>query len=164
MSEQYNPCKARECKACCQDMIMSMSLKELDIFSRTHIQKSGNQPQRLRNRIEVEEQKKISSPDFLGLVIWYSATKSLEQYKADERYGDKEALVYIEGTCANNINGECTIYESRPECCKNFGVDTKLCQHCQLIGRKRTPKSVNPVPLTESFSSLSTHSVPVLQP
>lgn len=137
MTENFNPCKARECNACCQNTVLSMTLAELGVFSRKYIEETGKVPERLTRKLYIEEQKQLSANEYLTITLWYSATKTLESYLETGKHGSKEALVFIEGICSNNKNGECTIYEERPQCCKNFEFKSdehknSLCFKCRL--------------------------------
>jgi Fe-S-cluster containining protein len=127
---QPNPCKEKGCNACCQNMTMHMNMTEFATYSKKY-RESKRPPGKLRRKSSVIDRGERLPNYYLSVAIWYAAKRTLEEHLETGRYGNTETVVLLEGICPNNKNGNCTIYEQRPRCCRSLEVHDKSCQRCQ---------------------------------
>lgn len=142
---ESNPCKERSCNACCHNMLMPMSLSELVKFTEKW-RARGHSVTQLPKKSQVRFATNGSSDSFTQQKVSFSINRNgsqdyLQQCEENGKYANKIAQVLVEGLCPNNQNGECTIYEDRPQCCRNLEVEDKNCQYC----REKTIASFVPV-------------------
>ncbi len=127
-----NICKERyECNNCCKDMIARMKLSEFSIFVQAWLAE-GRTVVYMGRKSALEHHGSAYTDKNIGSLV-YAANRTIEEYTETGRHGNTQVVAVFSDLCANNSTqedtaGQCTIYDQRPTCCKNFKLDSHDCK------------------------------------
>ncbi len=122
--EGLNPCKNLECNSCCSQMLLRMTISEFSIFI------GDNKYVAIARKGDLEALCEVENLTY-GVYMFSNNNRythdALQSYRTEGVGGDSVCSVLLPNDCVNLVNGECDIYDMRPNACRNFKFDGHQC-------------------------------------